>query len=172
MSEGFLKGWEVIFTWKNKDKNLYKNHYNALKILYDEINTKYIFHTEDDQIFKKTEYDYILESKNILENNKSIGIVLLRDIIKDFKLKKTWIKKSRYYELLTDEVFIHNGRKYLYCTKLNNFSLQPWLRRTVEMKKVMFWFEDYVNEDLICYRFNKLWTLKYRIWLVLKYIIK
>lgn len=207
----FLKWWKIIYTKWSNQWSLYKCHHYALKQLYWEVNTKYVFHCEDDQIFKVVENDYIYESKEILEQNKNIWIVLLRDIIKDFWLKKTWLKKSRYYELLTDEEFIYNNKKYLYCTKSNNFSLQPWLRRTEEMKKIMFWFEDYVNEDLICSRYNELWlitiipihglynhieplfnstkniknlwffnfiystlkwTLKYRIWLLIKYIIK
>ncbi len=205
----FLKWWKIFYTWWSWQTDLYKCHYYALKKLYENINTDYVFHCEDDQIFKKMNYNYLEESKNILEENRNIWLVLLRDLKKDFWIKKTWIMKSRYYELLTDEEFHYNNKKYVFCTELNSFSLQPWLRRTDEMKKIMFWFEDFVNEDKISNRYNKLWlktiliengiynhiqpllnstknisnlwffnfiyitlkwTLKYRIWLVIKFI--
>lgn len=153
---GFLRWWKVIYTCWSGKKELYQRHFEALKKLYNNIKTPYVFHCEDDQIFKKTNYDYILESKNILENFSSIGIVLLRDIKKDFWLKKTGIKKTRYYELLTEQTLIFNNKTYIYCTDENSFSLQPWLRRTAQMIKIMFWHENYVDEWQISKRFNKL----------------
>ncbi|MGE4443518.1 MAG: hypothetical protein AB7E37_00820 [Candidatus Altimarinota bacterium] len=153
---GFLKGWKIFYTGGSGQTDLYKCHYYALKKLYENINTDYVFHCEDDQIFKKMNYNYLEESKNILEENRNIGLVLLRDLKKDFGIKKTGIMKSRYYELLTDEEFHYNNKKYVFCTELNSFSLQPGLRRTDEMKKIMFGFEDFVNEDKISKRYNKL----------------
>lgn len=205
----FLKWWKIIYTWGANQKDFYKCHYYALKTLYDNISTKYVFHCEDDQIFKKTNFDYMRLSYNILESSQDIWIVLLRDLFKDFWLKKTWLMKSRYYELLTDdetELFWHN---FIYLNKNDSFTLQPWLRRLSEMKEMMFWFEDYVDEKLIWNRFNNKWlktivinpwifnhinpvfnstkniknmwltkyiyetlkgTIKYRWWLVIKYI--
>lgn len=205
----FLKGWKILFTFWSNQTNLYKSHHYALKILYDNINTKYVFHCEDDQIFKKTNFDYLKLSYEILENEKSIGIVLLRDLIKDFWLKKTGIMKSRYYEILTDEETSILWHDFIFLNKNENFTLQPWLRRTNEMKKIMFWHEEYVNEKLIWERYNEIklrtivikkwiynhinpilnstkniknlwvikyiystinWTIRYRLWLLIKYI--
>lgn len=61
-----------------------KCHYYALKTLYENIHTKYVFHCEDDQKFYKTDFDFIELSHKILENNKGIAIVILRDLYKDY----------------------------------------------------------------------------------------
>lgn len=153
----FLKWWKILFTWGSNQKDLYKCHHYALKTLYDNIDTKYVFHCEDDQIFKKTDFDYFKLSYDILENNKEIWIVLLRDMFKDFWLKKTWIMKSRYYEILTDHEIKLYGHNFIYLSDSNAFTLQPGLRRLKEMKEVMFGFEDYVDEKLIWERYCKKW---------------
>lgn len=153
----FLKWWKIIFTWWSNQKDLYKCHHYALKALYESINTKYVFHCEDDQIFKKCDFDYFKLSYNILENYKNIWIVLLRDMMKDFWIKKTGIMKSRYYELLTDKEIELYGHKFIYLSQNDAFTLQPWLRRNQEMKEIMFWFEDFVDEKLIWNRYIEKW---------------
>lgn len=153
----FLKWWTILFTWGSNQKDLYKCHHFALKTLYENITTKYVFHCEDDQIFKKCDFDYFQLSFNILENYKDIWIVLLRDIIKDFWIKKNWIMKSRYYELLTDNETTFYWHKFIYANPNESFSLQPWLRRLNEMKEIMFWFEDSLDEHIIWKRFNMKW---------------
>lgn len=153
----FLKWWEILFTGWSGQTDLYKCHYYALKTLYSKITTKYVFHGEDDQIFKKVDFNYFTLSEDILEMYPHIGLVLLRDIMWDFWLKKTWIMKSRYYELLTDEDFVFEGHHFLKLAEKNSFTLQPWLRRTWEMKEIMFWYEDFVDEGKIGERYNKKW---------------
>lgn len=153
----FLKWWTILFTWWSNQKDLYKCHYFALKTLYENITTKYVFHCEDDQIFKKTDFDYFKLSYDILENNKKIWIVLLRDLFKDFWIKKTWIMKSRYYELLTDKEIQFYWHNFIYLNNNDIFTLQPWLRRTQEMKDIMFWYEEFVNEKLTWERYIKKW---------------
>jgi FkbM family methyltransferase len=154
---GFLKGREILYTWWSGQKDVFKCHYYALKTLYDHIDTKYVFHCEDDQIFKKTDFDYFELSYKILEHNDKIGVVLLRDICKDFWLKKTWIMKKRYYEILTDEVLSFYGHDFIVFNPNESFSLQPWLRNTQIMKQVMFWYEDHVDEWLVSKRLSDLW---------------
>lgn len=73
---GFLKDWEIIFT------NGAKQH-GALKKLYENISTPYVFHCEEDWNFEKNGFDYIRESYEILESHPEIGIVLLRDLERD-----------------------------------------------------------------------------------------
>ena len=156
-NNGFLKGWKVIFTQWSKQKDVFKCHYYALKELYRNIDTKYVFHCEDDLIFKKTPFDYINLSYKILEANKHIKLILLRDLFTDFKLKKTWIMQSRYYEILTDKHQLFFWHEFIYLTAEESFSLQPWLREVNTMKQVMFNYEDYVDEKLVSNRLSNLW---------------
>jgi hypothetical protein len=138
--DGFLKWWEIIYTWWIWP-DLYSKHYFALKTLYSHINTTYVFHCEDDQIFKKTDFNYLELSKKILDSDPTVGLVQLRDLIGDFNLKKTGIMKSRYYELLTDERIEYFGHSFVVMSTIDWcrwFSLQPWLRRLKEMEKIMF----------------------------------
>lgn len=144
--DGFLKWWKVLYTMGSSQTDLYKCHYYALVELYRRVETKYVFHCEDDQIFQKTDFDYFRLSYDILESHPEIGIVQLRDLKKDFGLKKTWIMASRYYELLTDRSIVLFGHRFIYASDTNLFSLQPWLRRIAEMREIMFGYEDYVDE--------------------------
>ncbi len=153
----FLRWWKIIYTWWSNQKNIFKCHYQALKTLYKNINTKYVFHCEDDLIFKKVNFNYIKLSYDILENNNKIAIVLLRDLFKDYWLKKIWIMKSRYYEILTNNELTFYWHTFIELNKNESFTLQPWLRNTNIIKKVMFWFEDYVNEWLVSKRLSNLW---------------
>ena len=50
---GFLKWWKILYTGNSSRKSLYHSHYNALLKLYATVDTKYVFHCEDDQVFKK-----------------------------------------------------------------------------------------------------------------------
>jgi hypothetical protein len=153
----FLQWWKVFYTGWSGKIDLYKRHHYALRTLYENIETPYVFHCEDDQIFKKTNFDYIQLSREILEYHAEIGIVQLRDLAWDFGIKKTGLMRSRYYELLTDVECDIFGHHFIYAHEDNIFSLQPWLRRTEEMRKVMFWHEDYVDEKLINTRMIELW---------------
>ncbi len=153
----FLQGWKIIYTSGSGQKDLYKCHYHALKSLYESIETKYVFHCEDDQIFKKTNFDYFKLSYEILENNSNIWIVLLRDVFKDFWLKKDGIMRDRYYEILSDKETNFYWHEFIFLNPNESFSLQPWLRNTELMKKVMFGYEEYVNEKLVSERLSKLW---------------
>jgi len=138
--DGFLEWWKIIYTWWIWP-DLYSKHYFALKTLYSHINTTYVFHCEDDQIFKKTDFNYLELSKKILDSDPTVGLVQLRDLIGDFNLKKTGIMKSRYYELLTDEKIEYFGHNFIVMSVVDGcrwFSLQPGLRRLEEMKEIMF----------------------------------
>lgn len=148
----FLQGREILFTGGSGQKDLYKCHYYALKTLYEHIDTKYVFHCEDDQIFRPVEFDYFKISYEVLEANKNIVLLLLRDVWQDFGLKKNGVMKDRYYEILTDEELKFKGYNWIFLQWKSSFSLQPGLRRTFEMKNIMFWYEDYVDESLVSNR--------------------
>lgn len=151
----FLQGREILFTGGSGQKDLYKCHYYALKTLYEHIDTKYVFHCEDDQIFRPVEFDYLQLSYELLESHKNIVLVLLRDIWKDYWLQKNGVMKDRYYEILTDEKLGFQWYNRLFLQWKSSFSLQPGLRRTSEMKDIMFWYEDYVDESLVANRLTK-----------------
>lgn len=75
-----MQWWEIIYTAGSWHSNPFKSHYSALEKLYSEINTKYVFHLEDDWYFRKTEYDYIQLAIEILEKDKNVGSVWYYDI--------------------------------------------------------------------------------------------
>lgn len=154
---GFLQDWEIIFTGGSLKENLYERHYAALERLYAEISTKYVFHCEDDQIFKKTNFDYFEWSYCVLEKCPKIALILLRDICGDFWLKKTGIKASRYYEILSDHEESLCGHEVIFLNPNESFSLQPWLRRTKLMKELMFWYENAVAENAVSTRLSERW---------------
>lgn len=154
---GFLQWWTILYTGWSGHTDVLKCHYSALQILYAHIDTRYAFHCEDDQVFYKVDYDFMQLSYDILENNKNIAIVILRDLYRDYGLKKEWIMRSKYYDLLTDNEPKFYWHDFIYCTPDATFALQPWLRHTELMKKVMFWYENTVNEVLVSRRLSGLW---------------
>ena len=171
---GFLKWWKITFTWW-KWQNNYEKHYNAVQKLYENITSKYIFHCEDDCNFKKVNFDYILFSKRILEENKEIWIVQLRNFEEDWGYNHIKLsKKDRKRQLFEREINILNWEEFLkfrndkYWDKYNWFSLNPWLRRTEEMKKIMFWFENSINEINYWERMKKKWlySINFKKWIV------
>lgn len=153
----FLKWWKILYTWWSNQKDVLKCHYYALKTLYENIDTKYVFHCEDDQVFEKTDFDYFKLSYDILENNNDIAIVSLQNHFKDYWIKKNWIMRSRYYDILTDNEKKFYGHEFIFWNPNCVFSLQPGLRRTDVMKSVMFWYEDFVNETLVSKRLSNAW---------------
>lgn len=154
---GFLKWWKIIFTkW-------IKQHW-ALKELYKNVDSKYIFHCEDDWYFEKVNFDFFKISINILENNKDIWIIQLRNFLKDGWLNtNNKNENDRYNELFSNKIIEESNIKFVYFRNDENwdwckwFSYNPWMRRTDEMKKIMFWYEEFVDEFSIGKRFNDLW---------------
>jgi len=169
--DGFLKWWEIIYTGGSWHKDPFKSHYSALERLYSEIKTKYVFHLEDDWYFRKTEYDYIQLAIEILEKDKNIGSVWYYDIFRttmyNFFENKEVIKKTLYLEKKLNFFWFSfyvaiskNDNEFAIArTKSSWFWLWPSIKRTDEMKKVMFWFEDAVDEVAIWNRFCDLWLI-------------
>ncbi len=154
---GFLKWYTILYTsWSGQDDVL-KCHYYALKKLYENIDTKYVFHCEDDQVFYKTNFDFMQLSYDILENNEKIAIVILRDLHKDYWIKKEWIMRSRYYDILTDAEQNFYWHDFIHWNPNAILSLQPGLRNVELMRKAMFWYEETVNEALASKRLSNLW---------------
>lgn len=153
----FLKWWEVIFTkWL-------KQHW-ALEKLYDKVSTEYIFHCEDDWYFEKVDFDFFKISEYILKNNKDIWIIQLRNFKKDGWLNTNNKNElDRYNELFTNNIIKNENIEFVYFRNDDYwdwckwFSYNPWMRRTEEMKKVMFWYETFVDEFAIWKRFYNLW---------------
>lgn len=153
----FLKWWDLIYTSWSKQQW-------ALEKLYKNINTPYIFHCEDDWFFKKVDFNFFDISINLLEKNKNIWIVQLRDFKKDWWLKLLDKEENeRYNELFSNEKIVENNLEFIYFRNdekwdlCKGFSYNPWMRRTEEMKKIMFWYENYVDEFAIWTRFKNLW---------------
>lgn len=168
MINWFLKWWKVIFT------NWIKQYW-ALFEMYKNVSSKYIFHCEDDWYFKKTDCDFFNISIKILENNSNIWIVLLRDFYSDWWLND--INKNENDRF--DELFLHNSllesnTEFIFTNNTitwdwwNGFSYNPWMRRTNEMKKIMFWYENYVNEFEVWKRYKELWlnSINMKEWIV------
>lgn len=153
----FLKGYIIIYTGWSWHTDVLRCHYSALKTLYDKINTPYVFHCEDDQVFYKMDFDFIKLSYDILENNKHIALVSLQDLHRDYGIQKEWIMRSRYYDILTDREVNLYGHDFVYWNPNAIGTLQPWLRGTTVMKKAMFWYENIVNEALISRRLSDSW---------------
>lgn len=156
---GFLSWWEVVFT------NGKRQHW-ALIELYKRIHTKYVFHCEEDWLFRKMDFDFLNVSQFILEKYQNIGMVLLRDLASDGWLKKEWVSmEERYNELFSWETFIYKNLKFAYCRNdedwdfCKGFSYNPWLRRTQEMRNIMFWYEDIVDEQKLGERYAKSWLV-------------
>ncbi|OIO77106.1 hypothetical protein AUJ87_01780 [Candidatus Gracilibacteria bacterium CG1_02_38_174] len=152
---GFLIGWDVIFTNG-------KRQHGALIDLYNKINTKYVFHCEEDWYFRKVNFNFLDISKSILEKYPDIGIVQLRDLITDGGLKRENItEKQCYNELFSSQILIHDNLQFVYFRNdedgniFKGFSYNPGLRRTDEMKKIMFGYEDTVDEVAIGNRYMK-----------------
>ncbi len=162
----FLKWWKIIFTWWIWNTNEEK-HFNALEKLYQEIKTDYVFHLEDDWFFKKTNFDFLKFSKKILEKNKNVWIIQLRDFDKDWWYNHIQLNKNDRKIQLFEKNSISLGRKSF--LKFRNdetwdnckwFSLNPGLRRTKEMKEIMFWTENITQVDEILF-----WEKMKHIWL-------
>lgn len=153
----FLQWRKILYTGWSGQSDVLKSHYFALKTLYDNIDTKYTFHCEDDQVFYKTDYDYMELSYKILEHHKDIVIVTLRDLYKDYGIQKVWIMKSRYYDILTDKEEDFYWHRFIFGNQNSIFNLQPWLRNTNAVKKAMFWFEETINETFVSQRLSSDW---------------
>lgn len=151
-ANGFLKGYNIIYTAGSWQDDVLKRHYFALKTLYENIHTKYVFHCEDDQVFYRVDYNFIELSYRILESQKHIAIVILWDLFRDFGIQKEGIMRSRYYDILTDEEFSIDGHDFTYCQIDATFALQPWLRCTDRMRQAMFWYEETINEVAVSRR--------------------
>lgn len=151
----FLQWWKILYTRWSGQSDVLQCHYYALQTLYNHIDTKYTFHCEDDQIFYKTNFDYIKLSYDILENNKDIAIVTLRDLYRDYWIQKEWIMRTRYYDILTDEEKDFYWHKFVYANPDRMFNLQPWLRPTTIVRKAMFGFEKTINETFVSQRLSE-----------------
>lgn len=175
--KGFLKWWKIFYTWeKSEIKDPFTSHKKALEILYDNINTQYTFHCEDDWFFKKTDYDYIELSKCILEQNKKIWIVWLRDRyqkdLHNFLLSNKEIEKKFFTNQYEDYFWFKFVRLSKIWDNKEPFLLNPWLRRTEEAKKVIFSYtwklDEYYNWEVYCtmwlYTINILPGIYQHIW--------
>lgn len=152
---GFLQWYQIIYTGGSGQDDVLKRHYYALKTLYEHIDTKYIFHCEDDQVFYPVDYDFIELSYKILEWHKDIAIIILRDLYKDYGIKKEGIMRSRYYDILTDEEQDFYWQEYIYGNPNAICSLQPWLRITTVLKQAMFDNGDIINEAIMSQRLSQ-----------------
>ena len=161
--DGFLKWWEIIFTWWSNQRNPYQSHYCALKKLYDKIDTEYTFHLEDDWEFCKKYHNLLEESVSILKTDKHVWIVCYRNHfhkdIYNFLTSKKRIRKERFNENLYN-VWL---KKYLqlkpFSQESESFTLNPGLRRTEQVKSIMFGHEARVDEYQMGYRYKDLWLI-------------
>lgn len=161
--DGFLKWWEIIFTWWSNWRNPFESHYQALKTLYDNIDTEFTFHLEDDRLFNKRYPKLLNECIDILNSDKHVWIVCFRDPFRkdiyNFLLSKEEIKWSIFhkdlYRVNWKEYFLWKGTS----NKSERFTLNPGLRRTNQMRSIMFNYENYVDETLVGERYKQLWLI-------------
>lgn len=141
-AQWFLRWRKVLYTWENSTiKDPFESHKNALNILYDNIDTTYTFHCEDDWYFRKTDYNYIELSKCILDQNKKIWIIWLRDRFQKTEHNFLLSKKEIEYKHFTRDYEYYYGFKFVRLAQIwqwqEPFLLNPGLRRTYEAKKVL-----------------------------------
>nr|WP_314265620.1 glycosyltransferase [uncultured Moellerella sp.] len=95
----------------------------SIDLAYKHVDSEYIFHCEDDWLFYRT--GFIEESISVLENNKNIVLVSLRDFDNDIKIN--------YPDHYLGDNYIFEG---ISCSRLcctdniwGGFSFNPGLRR-------------------------------------------
>ena len=159
----FLKWWEIIFTWWSNKKNPYQSHYCALKKLYDKIDTEFTFHLEDDWLFKKKYLNLLDECIDILNSDKHVWIISFRNVfykdIYNFLVSKEKIKNEEFLENLYNVKWSRYFQYKPYSEESERFTLNPGLRRTAQMKDIMFNYEDRVDEYKIGIRYKNLWLI-------------
>ena len=103
------------------------------------------------------------ESVNILEKDKKVWIVCYRNLFyKD--VYNIWVSKKKLEEnFFENELYNFLWKNYYQYKNYSGeswcFTLNPGLRRTKQMKQIMFGYEDYVNEYNIWVRYYNLWLI-------------
>lgn len=132
--ESKYKNIELIFNEVNKGP------FRSIDHMYSLVNTKYIFHCEDDWYFGNNNPNFIKESVDILEENANIHQVWVRaDCPKD------WIEDT---ESKTSTGVSFNFLKVPHCGDWCGFSLNPGLRRKEDYLK-MFpkGYSEFINPN-------------------------
>jgi len=164
----FLQWWEILYTQGSGFHDPLECHKAALDVLYSKITTSYTFHCEDDRYFKKTEFDYILLSKCILEQDTSMWIILMTDFF-SLNERNIWMSKMKIENIYFDNSTTYNFFWHTFV-KMKDYdemsicySLNPWLRRTLETKEALNTLQDKVDEYLLgkVYKQNKLQTVNF-----------
>ena len=111
------------------EKNL--GQIKSIDLAYQEVKTDYIFHCEDDWLFYRN--GFIEDSMKILESDKSILTVWLRDIEKD-------IEKNYPFHYVFDEKTIDKISFYQLGSEnpdWRGFTFNPTLKRKSDYKKLI-----------------------------------
>lgn len=165
----FLSWWKIIYTGDSSITDPFASHYQALESLYTHITTSYVFHCEDDRIFDWSyEWDLLEDSKEILEQDPSIGIVLYRDYTQRTSYNILQSQSIIYDERFTGEAKQYKNHRYQILKNrthdpysevaaYNGFTLNPGLRRTVQMQKIMFGDARTVDEKKMWERYLNTW---------------
>ncbi len=164
----FLQWWKILYTWGSWYTEPFQCHKAALDTLYNEITTEYTFHCEDDWHFKKTEFDYIQLSKNILLKNPNIGIVMMTDFF-SLNERNIWLSREKiqkqYFDNSNPSMFFwHKFVKMKdYDKESICYSLNPWLRRTQETKEALTHLGNKVDEYILgkIYKQKQLQTVNF-----------
>lgn len=157
----FLQWWNILYTKWSGYTDPFQCHKAALDLMYSKISTPYTFHCEDDWHFKKTEFDYLQLSKSVLESNKHIGIVCLRDRFQKNE-NNIWVSREKLKNIyFTDILFQYFWFTYIqlkpYSEIAEFYTLNPWLRRTNESKQIIIWHEQHVDEWAMWIRYKSMW---------------
>lgn len=170
----FLKWWKIIYTWGSGHKETFKSHLSALSILYNNIHTEYTFHLEDDWYFKKVNFNILDLSKELLIKYPKIWIVLLRDYKEDWWLSNpNQSEEERFNELFDSKILEFKWKRFRYMNIFDvthGFTLNPWLRRTKQIKDIMFRKNQIrIDEDNIWKKYSELWfrSVNLEPWLIL-----
>jgi len=163
---GRLKDWNIIYTGVEYIKDPYISHQRALEVLYDEIQTPYAFHCEDDRIFEdqsSTWSETFLDiSLDILSTKKDVGIVCVRNIYQVTE-NNLWLSNDTIEVLWIEKKWlIYAWREFhilkQYDSKSNHYTLNPWLRRTQETKKLLdLHHGKQVDEYAMWVEYKKMW---------------
>ena len=150
----FLKWWKILYTGWSWFIDPFHCHKAALTCLYNEITTPFTFHCEDDWYFKKTEFDYIELSKDILLKNTHIGIIMMTDFF-SLNERNIWLSREKIIEQYFSSSMAHTifWHKFLnmkdYDSQSVCYSLNPWLRRTEETKTALTYLQEKVDEYIL-----------------------
>ncbi|HEJ9417783.1 TPA: glycosyltransferase [Proteus mirabilis] len=140
LKEKYSNQFDLILNKKNLGQ------IRSIDIAYNNVKTEYIFHCEDDWRFYGN-FDFINESINILDTQKNISMVSLRDWENDVlcNCNLDILKEESNFYILKSK----NHKNW------GGYSFNPGLRRNKDYKDIQFGFQSIGHEEDISNYFLK-----------------